>query len=250
MKVDLEFSVYERGRKAPRWTIDSDLNGEMTLEEFFKFSKAALITISHDVLKEEQARGFDPKPVVLVDRKLGKPVMQVSPLGQIEFKARAQVSTVLLQIYDFILARSPVDTGLYKNSHCVFWNGILVAQNRAALDAWIHSNPEVKDKDIIRFVNIQPYARKLERYGVTAQRKRLRTKKSKDPRNRSGFQGRILAPNGTYYLATRAAERLFGLSAKFKTPSSGIPGLKRRRKRESRTYLYPSIIIRIGQGTL
>ena len=269
----VEFSVSENGRKAPNWTIDSDIGGELSLEALLKFTKANLLLIADQALSEEQAKGFDKNPVVHVDGKLNKPLIQVHPLGKIEFTKRQQLSEVLRFVYDGILSRAPVKTGLYKKSNFVFVNGRQVASDKASFESWLAKNPQVEAKDIIRFVNIQPYARKLERYGVTAQKKKYRTRKSKDARGRSGNSlGEVLAPNGAYFLTTRSAARIyknnlqilfkyipgsdFGFSAKFKTPSKGIVASKGKRKgkalghKGARTYLYPSILLKIRETGL
>jgi hypothetical protein len=266
-KVD--FSVTEKGRKAPQWKIENDLNGEMSLADLLEFTKQNLILIADTALSEEQAKGFDRTPIVKVDNRVGKPVAQVSPLGSIEFISRQNIDDIMLAIYDAIEHRSPVDTGLYKQSNYVFFNGKQIAKTRSELTAWLATKPQVEPKDLIRFVNIQPYARKLERYGVTAQRQQRRLRKSQDARARSGNGGKVLAPNGTYYLASRSASRLYknnlkisfkyivgsdlGLMSVFKTGSNGVPGSKKKSSRKAknpRTYLYPSILLKITEGGL
>lgn len=263
MEFEVELSVYENGRKAPQYTLDTDLNGEITLAELLNFTKAALIIISDETLKEEQANGFDKKPVVVVDGKQNKPVINVSPLGQIEFVSRTNMDEIILQTYTGLLERSPVDTRRYIKSHYVFLNGTQVATDFPSLKSWLATKPQFKDTDFIRFVNIQPYARKLERLGVTAQRAHVRQEKSKDKRGRSGTH--ILAPNGAYFLTSRSIRRLFkqnsvikfgfisgsqlGLLAAFKTQASGARGGKRGKiHKGARTYLYPSITISVSQG--
>jgi hypothetical protein len=261
----VEFSVSENGRKSPQWTIDSDLNGEVSLDDLLKFTKANLILISDYALREEQEKGFDKDPVVAVDGKRGKPVSAVHPLGKIEFTSQQSIAEIVQEIYAAIQERSPIKTGKYKKSNYVFLNGKQVANDGASLLQWLGTNPQVEPKDIIRFVNVQPYARKLERYGVTAQRKRYRTKKSEDPRGRSGNAlGQILAPNGTYYLATKSVNRKYkqnlqilfkfipgsdlGLTASFVGKSSGAFNKKKKRivgGGKKRTYLYPSIFLKI-----
>lgn len=264
MEFAVDFAVYEKGRKAPQWTIDSDLNGEMTLQDLLQFTKSNLILIADHALKEEQARGFDKEPVVAVDGRIGKPVINVNPLGKIEFTARLEnLNEVLLDAYESIQKRSPVRTGLYKSSNYVFLNGTQIATDLAGLKAWLAKEPEIGPGDLFRFVNIQPYARKLERYGITAQRKSYRTQKSRDSKGRSGFGGRILAPNGTYYLTTRSLERKYksnlkisfayvpggqiGLSsARFKT--GNVRGKVSRLRKPGQPYLYPSIKILVTSG--
>lgn len=264
--LEVKFEVTEGGRKSPQYTIDSDLSGEVTLAEFLQFTKANLIIIADATLKEEQLNGFDKKPVVAVDGRVGKPVINVNPLGQIEFSSRLDIKEIVQFTMQSILDRSPVDTGRYKEGHRVFLNGKEVARDMASLTAWLQSNPQIKGDDIIRFVNIEPYARRLERLGVTAGKGNFRSvsrrfDKSRDKKQRSGPL--ILAPNGTYFLTSRAVKRKFkrnssvrfsflpgsamGLTATFKTYSKASRTRKTSRSKKS-TYLYPTITILVNEA--
>lgn len=260
----VELSVTENGKKSPQYTLDTDLDGEITLEGLISFMRSALISVAHDVLKEEQAKGFDPKPVVAVDGRVNKPVIEVKPFGKIEFTSRQQVGDIITATLQGVFDRSPVDTGLYKSSHRVLLNGKQVASDMESLRAWLSTKPLFKNEDVIRIVNIQPYARRLERLGVTAQRTKTRFRKSRDKRQRSGTN--VLAHNGAYFLTSRAMKRIFkrnssikfglipgyqlGLSATFKQFSKASGSRKSSRSKKS-TYLYPTITIRVSeQGTL
>lgn len=255
MKLDVQLSVYEKGRKRPEYTLDSDLHGQITLLDLLEWTKQALIITADEVLKEEQAAGFDKRPIVAVDGRVGKPITKVNPLGQIEITARSSVKGVLTEAYDALLYRSKVLTGRYKSSHFVFHNGKQVASDKISLDAWLASSPEIKDNDRVRIVNIQPYARKLERYGITAQRSKTRYEEAGARKKKK--TGRLaLSPNGTYFLTARAirakykrsAEIKFtylqgsqiGLSGAFK---SGRPG----KNSAGRTYLYPTLVITVRE---
>jgi len=259
MKFDIDFAVYEKGKKSPEYTLDTDLNGEISLADLLKFTKQSLIIIADQVLREEQANGFDKNPITRVDGSKTKPVIAVNPFGSIEFTARQQSLDVLTEVFELLFKKSPVDTGLYINSHILFHNGKQIAKSPLELQTWISTGPKIGDKDLFRFVNIQPYARRLERLGVTEQRQKYRTVKSRDKKQRSGFQGRILAPNGTYYLTANSLGRKYRnslrfnfipgselkLSASFKRASTGTS--RRRKKRKSSTYLYPSITLYVNE---
>lgn len=255
---DVKISVTEKGKKRPEYTIDSDLDGEITLQDLLEYTKAVLIVTADEVLKEAQSRGFDQYPVVTVDGRPGKPVSAVSPLGQIEFTARQDIREILLETYNSILFRSKVLTGRYKSSHFVFLNGQQVATDLRSLEAWLNTGPQITDKDTIRIVNIQPYARKLERYGITAQRSKSRYEKRRKPKANKGAY--FLSPNGTYFLTARAIKSKYkrnsiirftflpgsslGLSASFKTGRRG-------KNSAGRPYLYPSLVISVqGRGVL
>lgn len=256
IRCAVDIKVTESGRNAPEYQLDSDLNGEITLQDLLEYTKSSLILIAHEVLKEEQDAGFDKNPVVAVDGRVGKPVENVSPLGSIEFTSKADINQMLIDTYVSLLDRSPVLTGRYKSSHFVFLNGTQVATDLSSLSNWLTSEPKFKDSDIIRFVDIQPYARKLERLGVTAQRTQSRSSRSQDKRGRSG--AKVLVPNGTYYLTYRAVKRKYkrNSSIGFGYISGASLGLadrsqqhyfktKRKSEKVSRTYLYPTIAISV-----
>jgi len=247
--------VDSRNRKAVNPLI-SDLNGEYTLTELLEHTKASLILISDQVLREEQAAGFDKKPIIAVDRVVGRPLQVVQPLGQVEFTARAQVSDILFATYEAILYRSKVLTGRYKSSNYVFLNGTQVATSMRELEVWFaFAAPAFKQSDIIRFVNIQPYARKLERAGITAQRSKIR----KVTGNKKGkHAGKLLeVPNGTYYLTARAIKAKYkrnsGIRFSFISGASlGLSGVFQKAGRKGknsagRPYLYPSITISVSE---
>lgn len=283
----LDFSVYEKGRKAPQYTIESDIDGELTLQEFLQFCKTNLIVIADTVLKEEQSQGFDKEPLVIVDGRPNKPVINVNPLGSISFVARQNAKDVMLEIFKGILERSPVDTGQYKKSNFVLYNGEVVASDMSSLANWL-LNREFKPKDLVRFINVMPYARKLERYGIVAGGGSQRLVKSRDRKQRSGRRtankkisdnfvsilnpGKFIqAPNGAYYLTLRSVQRKYKFNAKISfelVPGSWLrlasfpPGVDkngkklyttyhRKKKDTGVPYLYPSIKVVIQEeGTL
>lgn len=264
MNIQVSVQVTERGRKSPTYKIQDDLNGELTLIKFLEYTKDMLQTVALQVLREEQKDfNFDKDPLIRVDGRANKPLSAVDPLGRIQFIARASSAEFLKEIYQNILDRSPIDTGQYITSHYVFWNNIRIATNMVELEAFIKRGVEFKENDFVAFINIAPYARKLERFGVTAQRSKMRTVKSRDKRGRSGFNGRVLAANGTYFLTSRAVRRKYrgnakidfkfipgsqlGLSAEFKTVrGQGKSPLEGKGKKDARTYLYPAIVVTFG----
>jgi len=246
--------IKSRG-KPTKFSVNNDLNGELTLEELVKLMRRTLITVSHDLLKKRQAQGFEKDPVTIVDNRLNKPILQVKPFGKIEFKKRVKSLEIIVFAYKEVLKRSPVESGNYRSSHFVFLNGTRIASTLSELLAWEKTNPKIERNDFIRIVNSAPYARRLERLGVTRQRTRRVRIKNK----RTNSSGRVrsptsLKPNGVYFLSTRAAKRkykgnvsiyfgfipgsLLGLTAMFKGGGTS--------KRKPRTYLYPTIKIYIG----
>lgn len=257
MNFSVDISVEEKGRRRPEYRLNTDLRGEITLQDLLEFTKSSLIITADEVLKDEQDRGFDREPVLVVDGRQGKPIQSVSPLGQIEFVARQNMKDILLEAYNALLYRSPVLTGRYKSSHFVFVNGKQVASDLNSLTLWLNSNPNFRQSDLIRIVNIQPYARKLERYGIRAgdggNIGRRRTERSRD--KRKAAQGhRILAPNGAYFLTARAIRAKYKRNSviRFTFISGGSLGIRGnfklgRKGKPGRPYLYPSIVISVQE---
>ena len=254
----VDISVTESGRKRPEYTLNSDLNGEITLQDLLEATKQALIITADQILKEEQALGFDKDPILVVDGRKNKPIQNVSPLGQIEFTSRQNMTEIVLETYNALLYRSKVLTGAYKSSHFVFLNGIQVATDLSSLDSWLKTNPQFKNSDTIRFVNIQPYARKLERYGITAQRSKV---SRRDPGGKKSPTGKLVAiPNGTYYLTARAIRSKYKRNSIIKFAflpgtslglSGSFSGGRKGKNSSGRPYLYPSISISVQErGTI
>lgn len=264
MNFSVDIQVTESGKRAPQYTVETDLDGGLTLDELLDYMKSSIIFIAKDVLEEEQAKGFDKTPVTTVDNRVNKSILDVKPFGTIEFTARQNMKDILLETYESLLFKSPVLTGKYKSSHVVIYNQSLVATDQQGLNTWLNSNPNFQDKDVIKFVDVQPYARKLERQGITAQKRSTRSKKSTDMRGRSGEK--ILAPNGVYYLTAQAIKRKYkrnssikfgfiggsqlGLSQSFQTVSSGRRGGGRGKKglRRTKAYFYPTISILVNEA--
>lgn len=251
MKISVEMSITERGIASEKRGYMRD--SEMELTDLLEWTKTNLIVIADQVLREEQAKGFDKEPIMAVDGRVGKPIEKVSPLGQIEFTARLEIKELLLETYNSILFRSKVLTGRYKSSHFVFWNGKQVATDLNSLQAWLNSNPEIEDKDVIRVVNIQPYARKLERYGITAQRSKSRYEGG--PGTKAGGR-QVLVPNGTYFLTARAIRSKYKRNSSIRftfLPGSSLgltgsfKGGRKGKNSTGRPYLYPTIVIDVSE---
>lgn len=269
--MEVSISVKQRGNFSGVKTIyefEKDLNGAQSLEEFFQMTKYALLKISADALKESQSRGFDKDPIVAVDGSTKKPAIAVHPLGKIEFfSTQIQATEIVLEVYKGIMERSKIVSGTYFENNFVFFNGEQIAKSLPELEAWSKNNPTFTNKDIIRFVNVVPYARKLERHGVTAQRSVTRSRKSTDKQKRSGE--RVLAPNGVYFLTSRAADRKYGKNVRVyfgfisgsQIDASILPlqskdgrvlrtsyKPSKKRPKNSGPYLYPSIKLIIEGG--
>lgn len=229
-------------------------DSKMEYEDILKWTKTQLIVVANNALIEEQGRGFDKNPVVIVDGKKGKSVSDVHPLGSIEFVSRQDFGEILLNAYNEIILSSKVLTGRYQASHQVVWNKTTVATDLLSLMTWIKTNPQIKVADTLMIVNTQPYARKLELLGVTAGRS-LRNRKERSFK-RKGVTQKIVVnkPNGTYQLALRRvkskSKNNVGVFFKF-LPGSflGLSGSFKKGKDQKsigRPYLYPALIFKIG----
>lgn len=272
MEFSVKMSVEQNGRKRPDWNLESDLDGHLTLKDLLDFTKTSLILLADQALTEEQAIGFDKTPVVVVDGSTGKRVEDVNPFGKIEFQSRVDSETIVTDTYSAILKRARIgentpgfDGRHYIESNYVFFNGQQIATNMYDLQIWLSLDREYKDGDLFRFVNIQPYARRLERLGVSegrapAPRSVVAGGKRKRP---LGFLTAI--PNGAYALAARAIKSKYSKNSgiKFEYISGSSIGLAgqfqnavrvkfkndQKKLAAGRTYLYPSIVITIsGRG--
>lgn len=251
----VEYTVTEKGRRAPQYTLDSDVNGAVTLQDFLQYTKNIIIAVARDALKDEQSRGFDQTPVVKVDNKFNAPIESVNPFGQIEFIARASVKELLLFSYESIIGRSRVATGRYLKSNIVSFNGEEIARDMKEFQSWLENKKSFKDTDRIRFVNIAPYANKLELDGLA---KGSASPKSRQVKPRGGGNKvTVRKPNGTYSLALRAIrnkyksnslikyELVLGSELGLTSPErgSGVGRIRQTGRSKGRTYVYPSILI-------
>lgn len=251
----VDISVSENGRKRPEYAVDTDLDGEITLQDLLEWTRAALIITADEVLKDEQSMGFDQTPLLLVDGRRGKQVQNVSPLGSIQFIARQPFGDILVAGYQGILDRSKVLTGKYKSSNYVFLNGVQVATDMPSLQDWLKTSPDFKDRDTVRIVNIQPYARRLELLGVTAQRSNPKLQ-DKGRRKKVVTGTFVKLPNGAYQLTARSLITKYKQNVIIKFTflpgtSLGLTGsFKGGRKGKNsagRPYLYPSIVFTIQE---
>ncbi len=187
-----------------------------------------VVATARQVLREEQQKGFDPDPRTIVDRRPNARIETVKLFGTIEFVERAELGAIIDWIYRALVETSPVLKGDYARAHMVLVNG-----REATEDEWRAIGPG----DRITFVNIQPYARRIEggaRFvGWTSRVDKTARK------HVGGFS--LQAPNGVYRVVFGQARRKFGkqvfLDYKFVSLAGGkvIPDSKTKR------YRYPAI---------
>lgn len=269
MASSISISVSETGKGSRVYDIDSDLGGQKTLEELVGTVRKLHIATAKTVRREAESDGFDKKARTRVDGRFGKLEEEVRPFGNIEYYARVDASFALIKIFEALELRSPVVTGQYASGNVVFINGTEVARSSAALRLYLkekNSTGGLKDSDKIRFVNVNPYARKLENLGV---RRGTRGKLAGQNHSAGGRRGKarktgniIKLPNGAYFLTYKVFKRQFRQIASFMNFSfmpNGTDGIhiqasgkfRNTFKKDGRPYLYPSIVFRLsGEGII
>jgi hypothetical protein len=243
----IDYKVIDSGKNAVNYDLSKDLSGELTLEQLLMFTKGALIRIAKDALIEEQGRGFDKNPTVIVDNKFNRKEIDVNPLGKIEYVARAEFKSIIREVYRKILYYSKIRTGRYFDHNIVTYNKRVVATTPVELDNWLNTITAFGANDIVRFMNPLPYARKLERLGITRQGRKVKQVQRKKKKSRVT----VTMPNGAYAQAFNATRRRFNKNLKMyfdilPGPLLGIDNPDYRFKKgraKERPYLFPSIAL-------
>lgn len=152
--------------------------------------------------KNTQALGRPTRRTIYVDGREGASLSQVRPDGEIvaEFEL---FNDVLSWVSDQLERHSPVKSGRYKRSHGLFADG-------AQIDA---QQTRIPDAQEYVFINIVPYARKIES-GASSQ-----------------------APDGVYQAVATLARRRFGnlarISFTYRTAIAGAIVTGRKGNRSS-----------------
>lgn len=258
----MELSISVSDSDGTTWNLESDIQGQATRDEIRSFIKQATWRIAEEVLKEEQAKGFDKKPRVRTDNKWGKEPREVKFMGKVEYFSRQNIADALLAAYEMVRERSVVDTGQYLMSHYVYLNSRVIARSRGELYVWLRTNEsQIKDNDKLRIVNVTPYAARIEIRGI---RRAIRGKSKGSTQNmmKNSFG------SGIYALAARAINREYKAQGKvkFEVIPNGFGGVTvepnsrfrttyvdderrvNRRNRFSGPYVYPSISFTIAGG--
>jgi len=176
--------------------------------------RGQLISVARQVLKEQQSKGEFPKQdyITLVDGKLNSNESSVKAFGTIEYQTKLEtLKPVLLLAMQKIVERSPEKTGAYLANHVLFKNNTFVAKGFSNIISFVNSEDDFKPGDIYRFVNMSPYARKLERNRTTKQTQgRGKGKNITKGKKERIIKGQVtIAPSGAYVLATRSLKRKF-----------------------------------------
>ncbi|WP_158669508.1 hypothetical protein [Bradyrhizobium guangdongense] len=127
-----------------------------------------------------------PPKVISVDGRRGAQLEQVKPSGGVIVAEWELFGEVLAWIGQTLRDRSPRVSGAYRDAHTLFADGV-----ETEIDV------EVPQADVYTFINLTPYARKLE-VGKTE----------------SGRDFLVLVPNRIYERTYRDAKARFGNTAK------------------------------------
>jgi hypothetical protein len=181
------------------------------VEDSLRQLKEFMIEVSKEALREEQGRGFDKNPLVLVDGRRGREE-SVKLLGKIEYQSTIDISEVTIESYKVIQDRSKIVTGLFSRLNYVLLDRKIIATNLSELESFFEEPPLFFAGSKINFVNIAPYAGRLERLGVSRGRSNIKLGAAKDKKKRSG--AKIRKPNGAYALSFRSIKRAYGKRAR------------------------------------
>lgn len=230
--------------------------------------RAQLVLASAQFLKLNQDTGFFPKSdyITLVDNKLNDDIRDVKAFGRIVYKTRlGSLKPVLLQAIKSIVERSPERTGAYLANHVLFKNNIFVAKGYSEIVSFIEKEGSNELGDVYRFVNVSPYARKLENLRVT---KQVRGKYKGQHRESNIVKRKVKGkdttiPAGAYVLSARSLKNKYkelkrnirftflpidpGLIRQLDTSGRDTTGYVFKGTKKSpgnqRPYLYPTLVI-------
>jgi hypothetical protein len=176
----------------------------------------ALAQFAHDEIEDakkinRRALGYDPPVTIYVDGNKSISIESVKNVVVADFELIGQL---VLWVHGQLQMHSPVRTGKYKRSHTLFADGHQVEP----------IGPEVPVASEYVFVNLVPYARKIER-GSSSQ-----------------------APDGVYQVVAHLAQQQFRgvgrITFSYRTVLEGlIVGGKKGDRSENRN---PAIIIKGG----
>lgn len=148
------------------------------------------------------AIGRDAPPQVFVDGREGAPLESVRPDGVIVANFNP-LRAVLEWIGEQLLLESPRLTGRYQRSHIMLADGVEVPMDGT-----------IPQAEIYRFLNTQPYARKMEPRTTTISRRDrsgpIGTRRRWSKTFRTGAGQSPQAPDGVYAAISAVAATRFG----------------------------------------
>lgn len=266
--------IEETGKRKNKraYRIQSDLNGQATLEMLQQDNIVMTQQIALETLLEEQYRGFERNPRIRVDNKFDKDLDRLRPFGKVEFFSKVFADKFILELYEEIEKLSLEKTGTYKRHNWVYYGNDVVAKNIGELKVFLKAILEFgfKDNDVIRFINVTPYSRKLETRGYVKGKSGRSERVTKTGKSRN--TGSIISkPNGAYHRAMNRLRNRTGNKALkdlvgFTYTQGGTFGLnpptiqgkygpmrkkfsEKNMRGGGRPYLYPTIYMVIGSGS-
>jgi hypothetical protein len=125
-----------------------DLSPQARSAKLAEFAKESLAQAEQ---QNERVLGHVPPHETFVDGSPGRPVDAVTPDGTIVFEFEL-LTDLLAWVHEQLVTHSPVRSGRYSKSHLFYADGTEIDINGPIPQASEHV-----------FVNMQPYARKIER---------------------------------------------------------------------------------------
>lgn len=166
--------------------VRADLSPEAQKKALAEFAKAKLLEGQR---QNWEALGYVPPHETFVDGSRRDDLESVRPEGTIVFEF-GLINDLFQYVGDLLVRHSPHLTGAYAGSHALYADGVALAPGE----------PIPPASEYV-FVNLQPYARKIER-GLSPQ-----------------------APEGVYEVVAQMAARRFGNMAKirfsYRSPLAG-----------------------------
>lgn len=164
--------------------VRNDLSPEAQSKAVANFA-AAEIAKADDT--NRRILGRLPPKTVTVDGKAGAPLNSVNPDGGTIIAEWELIGDVLEWIAQTLYDRSPVVSGLYRKSHLLFADGVL-----------IETGKDIPQASEYVFINSQPYARKIEigktesgRDFVIQVENRIYERTAKDAKSRFGNLAKV-----------------------------------------------------------
>lgn len=233
-----------------------------------KFLREITVRTAKVALRQEQARGRFPRDRALyttwTDRNPRKPEERVRFGGSIAYIQRIQLG----EVYEFIMRElvrlSPYGEAKrrgkerfrqrhYDESHVVLVDGraVLREGGDASILAIRNATKRVGPNSKVQFVNIQPYARRIEQGNTEYKRQPdKRYRRARDGATTLGFKKpynwTMQAPNGVYKLVASRAARQFRGIARIRFTYAQLPalGYSFTHQGQKISQFYPVIIVR------
>lgn len=270
-----ELEINYRSRNGKIAPVQSLTGVKLAKEDIADFITGTSISAAMQFRDNIIGQGRFPKEnyVIIIGNRVVKDEFSARPFQTISYKTKLETLTPALKdAARLIFDRSPVRRGAYLANNVLFKNNVLVAKGYTNILTFLDSDSP-DDKDIYRFVNVTPYARKLERRGVRRETQGRNKGRNTRPENKRIKQVKgvdTVVPNGAYVLANRALRRKYkelkqnirfsfipiepSVVRRIDTSGRDTTGYVFAKNREGkgagRPYLYPSITMTVNKETV